>query len=55
MDFSKFDLNLFKVFIEVMETGSYAQASEALDVSPPAISLAMSRLQKALQQRTVYP
>ncbi len=50
MDLSKFDLNLFKVFIKVMETGSYVQASEALDVSPPAISLAMSRLQKALQQ-----
>jgi|GEM_PF-4229927 len=49
MDFSKFDLNLFKVFTKVMETGSYVQASEALDVSPPAVSLAMSRLQKSLQ------
>ncbi|NOI24515.1 LysR family transcriptional regulator [Vibrio mediterranei] len=48
MDFSKFDLNLFKVFAKVMETGSYADASEALDVSPPAISLAMGRLQKTL-------
>ncbi|MGF1792087.1 LysR family transcriptional regulator [Photobacterium profundum] len=48
MNFSKFDLNLFKVFVKVMETGSYAEASEALSVSPPAVSLAMSRLQKSL-------
>jgi DNA-binding transcriptional LysR family regulator len=48
VNFSKFDLNLFKVFVKVMETGSYAQASEALDVSPPAVSLAMGRLQKSL-------
>ncbi|MGF1703504.1 LysR family transcriptional regulator [Photobacterium makurazakiensis] len=48
MNFFKFDLNLFKVFVKVMETGSYVQASEALDVSPPAVSLAMRRLQKSL-------
>ncbi|MGF1751688.1 MULTISPECIES: LysR family transcriptional regulator [Vibrio] len=50
MNFSKFDLNLFKVFVKVIETGSYADASEALDVSPPAISLSMRRLQTLLNE-----
>lgn len=49
-DFSQFDLNLFRVFVKVMQTGSYSRASEALNVSPPAISLAMGRLQEVLGQ-----
>ncbi|WP_047044823.1 LysR family transcriptional regulator [Vibrio mexicanus] len=48
MKFNGFDLNLFKAFIKVIETGSYAAAAEVLEISPPAVSLAMGRLQKAL-------
>lgn len=36
--------------MKVMETGSYADASKALDVSPPAISLAMGRLQQTIDK-----
>jgi len=49
-EFNQFDLNLFRVFIKVMQLGSYSQASEALDISQPAVSLAMGRLQKSLDE-----
>ncbi|MCG9732068.1 LysR family transcriptional regulator [Shewanella sp. Isolate13] len=50
MTFEKFDLNLLKVFSKVMETGSYLKASEALEISPPAVSIAMKRLQTSLDK-----
>lgn len=50
MIFDKFDLNLLKVFSKVMETGSYVKTSEALGISPPAVSIAMKRLQKSLEK-----
>ncbi|MGF1697209.1 LysR family transcriptional regulator [Vibrio lamellibrachiae] len=48
--FEQFDLNLYRTFVTVMQTGSYAKASEALGISPPAVSLAMGRLQGILKQ-----
>lgn len=50
MTFDKFDLNLLKIFFKVIETGSYVKASVALDLSPPAVSIAMKRLQTALDK-----
>lgn len=50
MTFDNFDLNLLKVFSKVMETGSYVKASDAIGISPPAISIAMKRLQRSLEK-----
>lgn len=50
MTFDNFDLNLLKVFSKVMETGSYVKTSEVLDISPPAVSIAMKRLQTSLEK-----
>lgn len=47
-EFNQFDLNLFRIFIKVIQLGSYSKASDALDISQPAVSLAMGRLQKSL-------
>lgn len=49
-EFNQFDLNLFRIFVKVMQLGSYSKASDALDISQPAVSLAMGRLQKSLDE-----
>lgn len=48
-EFNNLDLNLLRTFDAVMQAGSINGASEKLNVSPSAVSLAMGRLKKELQ------
>ncbi|MGR5091754.1 LysR family transcriptional regulator [Vibrio maritimus] len=42
------DLNLVRVFVAVFQQGSYTRASVELEMSQPAVSLAIKRLEKTL-------
>ena len=44
------DLNLLKVFLAVYETGSISRAAESLHMTQPAVSLALKRLQQAIDK-----
>ncbi len=45
------DLNLIPVFIEIVRCGSMAKASLRLEMSRPAVSLALKRLINSLMNR----
>lgn len=45
------DLNLIPVFIEIVRCGSMAKASLRLEMSRPAVSLALKRLINSLMSR----
>ena len=44
MDISRFDLNLLRIFREVLDAGSVAGAADRLNVTPSAVSHALRRL-----------
>lgn len=52
------DLNLIPVFIEIVRCGSMAKASIRLDMSRPAVSLALKRFNQLFNEplffRSVY-
>ncbi|OXL39307.1 LysR family transcriptional regulator [Enterobacter mori] len=48
------DLNLIPVFIEIVRCGSMAKASVRLDMSRPAVSLALKRFNQLFDEPLFY-
>ncbi len=55
VSFERIDLNLFRVFEAILQQRSVAAAAKSLGVTPSAVSHALSRLRRALDDQLFIP